>query len=160
MISIDRMRLRRGFTLIELMVVLAMAAVIISALTTAVTEARERAKIERARSEASIMTQAILAYENYDKDVSLPLMEDAVADKSNLKFIIGEGAQTEAGDAIPALMLAQLRTGGVMRDPWYTPYRITIRSGKANIRLRNTSGKLYTGYFLPNFYNLNEEERK
>ena len=70
MTSIDRMRLRRGFTLVELMVVLAMAAIIIAALTTAVTEARERAKIERARSEASIMTQAILAYENFNKDVS------------------------------------------------------------------------------------------
>lgn len=158
--SIDKTTKRRGFTLVELMVVMAMMGIIISALAAAVAEARLRAKIERARSEASIMTQAILAYENYDKDVSLPLMEDAEADKSNLKFIIGEGAKTEAGDEIPALMLAQLRKGGVMRDPWYTPYRITIRSGKANIRLRNTSGKLHTGYFLPNFYNLNEEERK
>ena len=160
MISIDRMRLRRGFTLIELMVVLAMAAIIISALTAAVTEARERAKIERARSEASIMTQAILAYENFNKDVSLPLMDNAEANAENLKFIIGEGETTEAGDAIPALMLAQLRNGKVMRDPWYTPYTITIKSSEGKIRLRNAAGQMKTGYFLPNFYNLKEGERK
>ena len=151
---------RKGFTLVELMVVLAMIGIIIAALTTAVTETRERAKIERARSEASIMTQAILAYENYNKDVSLPLMEDAEATAENLKFIIGEGEKTEAGDAIPALMLAQLRLGKAMRDPWYTPYRITIRSSEGRIRLRNTAGRLKTGYFLPNFYNLKEGERK
>jgi len=137
-----------------------MIGIIIAALGTSVAEARLRAKIERARSEASIMTQAILAYENYDKDVSLPVMENAEASMANLKFLVGEGAKTEAGDAIPALMLAQFRSGGMMRDPWYTPYRITIRSGKAKIRLRNTSGQLYTGYFLPNFYNLKEDERK
>ena len=160
MTSIDRMRLRRGFTLVELMVVLAMAAIIIAALTTAVTEARERAKIERARSEASIMTQAILAYENFNKDVSLPLMDNVEANAENLKFILGEGETTEAGNPIPALMLAQLRNGKVMRDPWYTPYTITIKSSKGKIKLRNTAGQMKTGYFLPNFYNLKEGERK
>ncbi|MBR7180264.1 MAG: prepilin-type N-terminal cleavage/methylation domain-containing protein [Kiritimatiellae bacterium] len=160
MISIDRRGFsRRGFTLVELLVVIAMIAVIIAALAASVTEARLRAKIERARSEASIMTQAILAYENYNKDVSLPEMEDVEATKENMAFLIGDGEKTEYGDTIPALMLAQFRNG-VMRDPWYTPYRIRIRSGKAKITLRNASGTLYTGYFLPNYYNLTEEERR
>ena len=57
-------------------------------------------------------------------------------------------------------MLAQLRNGKVMRDPWYTPYTITIKSSKGKIKLRNTAGQMKTGYFLPNFYNLKEGERK
>ena len=157
MTSIDTKR--RGFTLVELLVVTAMIAVIIAAMGISVAEARLRAKIERARSEASILTQAILAYENYDKDVSLPTMDDVEATYENLKFLIGEEGKTEAGEDIPALMLAQLRLGA-LRDPWHTPYRIRIKSGKAKIRLRNTSGKLQTGFYLPNFYNLTEEERK
>ena len=162
MISICRVMHRKGFTLVELMVVLAMIGIIIAALTTAVTEARERAKIERARSEVSIMTQAILAYENYDKGVSLPVTDDEgkVANIENLKFLIGDGETTEAGDAIPALMLAQLRNGSVMRDPWYTPYVFKIKSSEGEIKLSNTAGKMSTGFFLPNFYNLKEGERK
>ena len=150
----------RGFTLIELMDVIALIGIIVGALGTSVAQARQRAKIERARSEASILTQAILAYENYNKDVELPEMEDEEASLKNLSIFIGEDGKMESGDKIPALMLAQLRTGNKMRDPWNTPYRIRIRQGKAAIKMNSTSGKMQTGFWLPNFYRLSEEERK
>lgn len=120
--------MRRGFTLIELMVVMAMIAVIAGALTSGVAKAQKRSKISRAQTEAREITNAILAYQNYDEDGSLDkfLMEDQEAEEGKLGFILGK-VKSRNSD-VPVLYNAAL-TGGKILDPWGHPYRITVKKG-------------------------------
>ena len=148
--------MKKAFTLIELLVVVAMIAIILGALTTSVSSARKRAQIQKATAEVKIISQAILAYENWDRGNELPTMEDRPADSSSLGFLLGEGSSM-SGDRIPALLMAQLKTGGQMLDPWGRPYKITIRSG--SIPSTKTLD-LKTGYMLPNYFRLSNEERQ
>lgn len=147
----------RGFTLIELLVVVAMIAILIGAMTTSVAAARERAKIQRATSEVKIISQAILAYENYARggDFKLEEKNDVDADSSSLGFLLGAAA-VDSGAKMPVLLMAQLRNGGKMLDPWGMPYRVRIKEGTipsaSQVQLR-------TGYFLPNYYRVSEGER-
>ena len=152
--------IKRGFTLLELMVVICMIALIIAALATSLTSAQERARTEKARSEVKTIAQAILAYENFDRSNELPTMENRDADQSALGFLIGQGGNAESGGKIPALLMAALQSGGKMRDPWGTPYKISIRSGGASIKIESASGGMQTGFMFPNFYRLSEEERQ
>ena len=54
---------RRGFTLVELLVVLAMIAILIGSMGVAVIGAKRRAKMSKASQEIHEMTNAILAFE-------------------------------------------------------------------------------------------------
>ena len=66
--------MKKAFTLIELLVVVAMIAIILGALTTSVSSARKRAQIQKATAEVKIISQAILAYENWDRGNEMPSM--------------------------------------------------------------------------------------
>lgn len=149
---------KRGFTLIELMVVIAMIAILMTAVGTSVGKTRERARIEKARSDVKVISQAILAWENYDRGGKSELeeMNDQEADSSSLKFLLGQGEAARSGQ-IPGLLMAQLAAGGKMRDPWGTPYRIRIKEGAIT---RPDNLNLATCYFIPNLYRLSAEERK
>ena len=150
---------RKGFTLIELLVVVGMIGVIVGAMTTSVTASQQRARIQKATSEVKVISQAILAYENYARggDYRLEPMTDADADSSSLGFLLGKESG-DAGGKIPSLLMASLSAGGKMRDPWGTPYKITVREGA--IAGMNSMSSLTTGYYLPNFNRLDAEERK
>ena len=149
---------KRGFTLIELMVVIAMIAILMAAVGTSVGKSRERARIERARSDVKVITQAILAWENYDRGGKNELQEmnDEEADSSSLKFLLGQGETAKSGQ-IPALLAAQLAAGGKMRDPWGSPYRVRIKEGAIQ---RPDNLNLSTCYYIQNLYRLSAEERK
>lgn len=156
---------KRGFTLIELLVVIGMIMTILGALTTSVTKSQQRARIQKAASEVKVISQAILAYENMSKDNKLePVGGEGPAageelTSSTVGYLLGNGGQSQyGGDKIPVLLMAQLSAGGSMRDPWGTPYKLVIREG--NIQSLNSISTLTTGYYLPNFYRLSEEERK
>ena len=146
-----------AFTLIELLVVISMIAVIMGALTTSVSAARARAREQKATAEVKAITQAILGYESWNKDNELEPMEARDADSSSIGFLLGQktGAAAEQTEKIPVLLMAQLKAGGKMVDPWGTPYKITIRKGTINAA---ASVNLSTGYALPNFYRLAPEE--
>ncbi|MBR4614856.1 MAG: prepilin-type N-terminal cleavage/methylation domain-containing protein, partial [Kiritimatiellae bacterium] len=91
---------KRGFTLVELMVVVAMIAIFMAAVGTAVGKTRERARIEKARSDVKVISQAILAWENYSRGGATELREinDEEADTSSLSFLFGKGESAESGD--------------------------------------------------------------
>lgn len=147
---------KRAFTLVELLVVVGMIALILGAMSTSFSSSRERARIQRATSDVKVISQAILAYENWGRGgkFELPTMERADADAGTLGFLLGrEGAET--GGKIPVMLMAQLQ-GGKMRDPWGTPYKVTIRQGTVSAA---QSVNLWTGYYLPNFYRLGMGER-
>ena len=149
---------RRGFTLVEMMVVVAMLAIFMAAVGTSVGKTQERARIEKARGEVKVIAQAILAWENYSRGGKHELreMNDEEADSSSLSFLLGKGESATSGD-IPTLLAAQLSAGGKMRDPWNKPYVVRIKEGRIN---RPENLDLGTCYYLPNFYRLSEEERR
>lgn len=148
--------IRRGFTLIELLVVIAMIAIFMAAIGVSVGQTRERARIEKAKSEVKLIAQAILAWENYSDERKL---EDSggfkEADSGSLSFLLG--GDSSASGRIPNMLMAQLAAGGKMRDPWGMPYTFRIKEGKID---SPDNLNLSTCYYLPNFYRLSAEERK
>ena len=150
---------KKGFTLVELLVVVAMIAVIIAALSTAVSGANDRARVQKALSEVKVVSQAILAYENYDKDHELPSLNKQDADKSTIGFILGDGGDAESGGKIPVMLMAALTSGGKMLDPWGTPYKVTIKEKAFSVKAGAASGSLQAGFFLPNWYRVGRGER-
>jgi len=154
---------KRGFTLVELLVVVAMISIIMGAISTSFSAARTRASIQKATSEVKVISQAILAYETWNDDELKP-MEDVEADGNSLAFLIGRGsangaAGTDSGGEIPVLLMAKLQGGGKMLDPWGTPYRVTVRANAVNVKFKTVTGSLNTGYFLPNLYRTGEGEK-
>ena len=150
---------KSAFTLVELLVVLGIVAMIMAAFTSSMASAQQRAKISRATSEVKLISQAILSYENYDQGNELPSMSNQDADQGSIGFLIGNGGSSKSGK-IPALLMAQLSSGGKMLDPWGTPYKISIKPGNASVKLTSASGTMQTGYYLPHFFRLSAEERK
>ena len=152
--------LSSGFTLIELLVVIAMVAVIMGAMTTAVNGARARARVQKATSDVKVISQAILAYENYANGYELPTLTRAEADRSNLGFLVGDGDAPKSGGRLPVLLEAALSgSKGAILDPWGHPYLVTIRKGGATMKTKTATGSLNTGFYLPNFYRISENER-
>lgn len=151
---------KRGFTLVELMVVVAIIAILMAALSFSVSAARERARIQKAHAEVKSITQAILGYENYAQGYTLPTMVNREIDSSSFGFLLGKGgASSASGGKIPVILMASLQAGGKMKDPWGTPYRVTIRKQDESVSLGSGLTSMYTGYYLPNFYRLSKEER-
>ncbi|MBQ1345897.1 MAG: hypothetical protein IIY62_05985 [Kiritimatiellae bacterium] len=144
----------------ELMVVVAMIGIIMSAIVSSTAAAQERTRREKALSEVKTITQAILAYENVAKSGELPTMENRDADDNSLGFITGKGGESRYGGKVGSMLAAIYRKGGKMTDPWGTPYKITIRASGASVRIESASGAMQTGYYFPNFYRLSEEERQ
>ena len=154
---------RRGFTLVELLVVVAMIAVIMGAISTSFSAARTRANIQKATSEVKVISQAILAYETWNGDELKP-MEDVEANGDNLSFLLGRGSAsgatgTSSGGEIPVLLMAKLQSGGAMLDPWGKPYKVTVRANAVNVKYNTVNGSLNTGYYLPNLYRTVEGEK-
>lgn len=147
---------RGGFTLVELLVVVGMIALIMGAFSVSMSSAMERAKVQKATSEVKSLTQAILAYENYMQEGdTLPELTRKEASKASIGFLLG--ATATSGYKVPVLIQAALSgDSGVMRDPWGSPYLITIRGGQIP---RISLGTVQTGYYLPNFNRLTAEER-
>jgi len=146
-------RSSRAFTLVELLVVVGMIALIMGALTTAVSSSMQRARIQKATSDVKMLTQAILSYENYNEGKL-----DAITDWKEANFTDALKFLNNADkDKYPVLIQAALSSGGVMRDPWGQPYYVKITEGE--VPSVSSDGNPTTGYYLPNFYRLTKEER-
>lgn len=144
----------RGFTLIELMVVMGMLMLLAAAITSSITGANKRAKIQQAKVEAQEMTKAILAYENYGKDYSLDkfVRENFEATESSLSFILGGESMQNQGQSgkIPVLFNASTRRDGKILDPWGRPYYVTIRKDEVDQKDKNkVTFKSYVAF--PNY---------
>ena len=151
---------KRGFTLIELMVVLGMILILGGAMGVAVSGAQERARIQKATAEVKIITQAILAYENESKngqDHELPILTQKDCDANSIGFLLGR--ETSQSGKVPVLLMAALSSGGAMLDPWGHPYKVTIKKNSFRPNFKTMNGTAQTGFFLPNFYRLREDER-
>ena len=151
--------MKKGFTLIELLVVIAMIAVLTGAAGSAVMKARTRAQISRATTEVREMTNAILAYENYDKDHSLDALATGgswsdAEESGKLKLILG-------GDAprVPVLYNGTVSKGGFLLDPWGRAYQFkVVKAGDASDSSDDVGKSLRTFMYLPNLNRLTPEE--
>lgn len=156
------MKTRGGFTLIELMVVVGMIMLIVGAMSVSAKGSMERARVQKAKAEVKVITQAILSYENElrssGKTVDLPTLDKADCSSENLGFLLGRGTAT-GGGKLPVLLMANLTGGGKLNDPWGHPYKVTIRRKSVSIKFKSMTSGLRTGYFLPNANRLREDER-
>jgi prepilin-type N-terminal cleavage/methylation domain-containing protein len=155
--------MKKGFTLIELLVVIGMIAVLTGAASSAVMKARTRSQVARAETEVREMTNAILAYENWDDDKSLENYKTSKswqkATEGALNFILG-GVQNQQGN-VPVLYNAAI-VGGSIRDPWGQEYEYMIaEAGEAAKQSADQVGSgLTTFMYLPNMFRLTQEERR
>ena len=152
--------MKRAFTLVELLVVIAMIAILTGAVGTSVSGARARARVMKATAEVKEMTNAILAYENYARGGNYELEAmDQDASVSSVGFILGKGEAADSGAKIPVLYNGAVDADGVLRDPWGTPYKVKIKEGTVQSISSTAASSMSTGYMLPNFYMLSMEER-
>ena len=146
---------RRGFALVELIVVIGMLMLLAGAITTSVSGAQRRAKIQQATTEAQEMTKAILAYENYGKGYSLDahVMESPTeATENSLGFILGkENRQNGQTGRMPVLFNASVTRSGKILDPWGNPYYVTIRKGTVDQEQDKTDGNVVSYVTFPNY---------
>lgn len=142
---------KRAFTLIELIVVLGIIVMLMSTFVASVAGAQRRARISKAESEVKIVTQAVLAYENYGDIPVISSPKPVGAD--SLGFLLG-------GKDVPAMLQACLTGDGVMLDPWNRPYTVTIKSATDRVTIKTASGNMKTGCYIPNFNRLTKEERE
>ena len=138
-----------GFTLVELLVVIAMLMLLAGAITSSVSSAQKRAKIAQATAEAQEMTNAILAYQHFGEGYELPIYNNSPATEANLSFILG-GETGPNGEKIPVLYNASIK-GGQILDPWGHPYYVTIRTGRPISTEQDSSDNLRPFVAFPNY---------
>jgi len=145
--------MKKGFTLVELLGVMAMLIILMSCLGSAISGARKRAYISRATVDIKEMTNAILAYENYAEGHTLKnkVMTDREATEDSLGFILGD-EKGASGENIPILFNASISTDGKIKDPWGRAYRVTIRAVNTSASEADqvAAGTVTTSVFLPN----------
>ena len=155
---------RGGFTMVELLVVIAMLLVLAGSVTSSVGSASRRAKIQQATTEIQEMTKAILAYENYgrvneESPLKNHLMEVREASESTMGFILGqETLKNGQSGTIPVLFNAEIKNGAI-RDPWGHPYRVTIRKAEIDPKEASDDSNLKSFVLFPNFNRIPADER-
>lgn len=152
---------RRGFTLVEMLVVVGMIAVILGALSMSVSSAQERARRQKALAEVKVINQTILASENFKKNSELTdtgSWKELTIDE--FPDLFGKGKDERGTGNIPVLFLAAANSSGKVLDPWGKVYRVRIKRGSATSTIKSATGGLQTSFVVPNMYRLSEEERK
>ena len=114
-----------GFTLVELLVVIAMLMLLAGAITSSISSAQKRAKIAQATAEAQEMTNAILAYQHFGDNYKLPVYDNQPATEANLSFILG-GETGPNGAYVPDVAI-RYEKGGEQAER-YVEYETGKRS--------------------------------
>ena len=144
--------MKRGFTLVELLVVIAMLMLLAGAITTSVSSAQRRAKIVQATTEAQEMTNAILAYENYGDlaEIAGKFSSPRPAAQSDMGFILGDEPLKDGNGKVPVLFNAPVRNNAI-RDPWGKEYYVTVRKNQFQIANPDSTDSMRSNVTFPNF---------
>ena len=114
--------LSSAFTMIEMLIVIAMLGILMGTAISGVGQAKRQAKVARANTELRELVNAWLSYEQaYDEwpaEVATG-QEGVEATESNLRDLLGQGS-----DGL--VYLNAPITSGAFRDPWGTPYKYRI----------------------------------
>jgi len=115
-----------AFTLMELLVVLAIMALLMGLLFPALMGARERAWITRARTEVQAIQQAWMAYwTTYGQTKGWPLAGDVPMDGAAVAILAGtDTAANPLGIGFMEFNDEQLSNGFL--DPWGKPYKVVL----------------------------------
>lgn len=150
-----------GFTIIELITVIAMIMLLMGAITTSVTRARRQAKVQQAITEAQQLTDAILAYGNVLNKKGKSGLEDQAtgrnwkkATEADLRFVLGMPNQPD----LPVLYNGAV-TGGSVRDPWGNPYRYRIMSTAIDVDDVHDGDQGEAAFAFPNINRIPADER-
>lgn len=154
--------MKKAFTLVEMIVVIAMIAVLMAAMGSAVAKAQTRARIAKAQQETKELTNAILAYEQYAPGHTLSSVATGggwqECNEGTLSMVLG-GKKGENDERIPVLFNASL-TGSRMLDPWGTPYEFMIeKTGSLAGGEDARATRFISAPLLPNLFRLSDEER-
>ena len=130
---------KSGFTIIELITVIAILLLLMGAITTSVSGARRRAKTQQAIAEAQELTNAILAFENFARPGRPSPLENKATGESwktategDMSFVLGNEKNPSGQDGnVPVLFNGAVRNGKI-RDPWGHPYQYRILSAALN----------------------------
>lgn len=141
--------MRKAFTLVEMLVVVAILAILMASLSMSFASAQKKARIAKATVEAGEITKAILAYGNM-VDTGIPEMTEEEAGESSLPFLLGDGTD-RGGNKIPIMYNGAL-SNGKMVDPWGHPYLVTVKAVTDQGDGDQVGKNLTTGVFLPNRY--------
>lgn len=132
------MRDSRAFTLVELLVVIAMLLILAGSVGSGVMAAMKNAKISKASVEVNELTNALLAYENFISGTSdegkMPSLNGVDASESSCSFLLGKGAAGAGGERPPVFY------NGGFRDPWGTPYKLLVKPGTASTQQESFNG--------------------
>jgi prepilin-type N-terminal cleavage/methylation domain-containing protein len=110
----------KGFTLVEMLVVVGMLGILMATAATGVARAKGQARMAKAQTEVRQLIGAWLAYEAaYDGwPANLPAGGSEIeATHSLLKELLGEGENK-------VVFLNAQMINGAFRDPWGSPYKI------------------------------------
>ena len=158
-----RMKKRRGFTIVELITVIAILLLLVGAITTSVAGAHRRAKIQQAITEAQQLTDAILAYENYSRPGKPSPLEDKktgevwdVANVDKMAFVLGLEQNPNRQDGSMPVLYNGAVTGDSIRDPWGHPYRYRIMS--TSLQKQNIGHMGDTAFAFPNINRIPADE--
>lgn len=154
-----------GFTIIELITVIAILLILMGSITASVAGARRRAKTQQAISEAQQLTDAILAYENYSRPGQKSPLEGKAtgegwkeASEGEMAFVLGKEAMPNGQEGnVPVLFNGAVR-GGSIRDPWGNPYRFRIMSSSRNVEDEDAGSSADSALAIPNINRIPADE--
>ena len=153
-----------GFTIIELITVIAILLMLMGAITTSVTGARRRAKTNQAITEAQQLTDAILAYENFSRPGRPSPLENKatgeswkVATEGDMAFVLGNEKNPTGQDGNVPVLFNGAVTGGSIRDPWGHTYRYRIMSSAIDVDDEHDGDQGETYFAIPNINRISAE---
>lgn len=116
----------KGFTLIEMLVVMAIISLLTGIMVTGINAARRKAKYGKARAEAGDLTKSWKAYWMvYGKWPELFVQSDGnysniVMDEAAMNILQGQDTLYNKQE----LVFSSMATKGDFKDPWGKPYRV------------------------------------
>ena len=149
-------KMKRGFTLVELLVVIGMIAVLAGTASSSVMKARRRSQIARATAECREITNAILAYENWSDNHTLSEVAQKFgtwkdAGEGDLDFILGMKSHPNGPNGkVPVLYNGAVVKGNIV-DPWGRAYKIQVKDMGSALKSTDKLGNnMRTFMFMPN----------